>query len=269
MKRLLCPQLPKPHRPATLSEDEANHAVRVLRLKDGDSVEAIDGQGHSVPAILRTHGGAVRLELTTADLRTAEMRTEAADSVVPLILEMAVLKGDAMEWVVEKAVELGVRTLVPTLTAHTIVQMKNKGPEAFRERWQKIADQALKQCGRLERLQIENPITLENLTAQSPMTDRFPRYWCDETARGHSTPDFLTVLNTRVLSENAEAPEAIRLLIGPEGGWSEAERGLLAPSTSKVSLGPLVLRAETAAVYGASLVAAAYRASDRLTKKRG
>ena len=54
-----------------------------------------------------------------------------------------------MEWVVEKAVELGVTTLVPILAAHTVVQMDRKGPEAFRERRQKIADQALKQCGRL------------------------------------------------------------------------------------------------------------------------
>lgn len=264
MRRILCPQLPKPNRPVTLPETEANHAVRVLRLKDGDTVEAIDGQGHSAPAILRTHGGPARLEVAgTASPAWIPPRSEAQGAVVPLVLEMAILKGDAMEWVVEKAVELGARALVPTVTAHTIVQVKSKGPEAFRDRWQKIADQALKQCGRLERLEVELPAKLEDLVARHPGATR---YWCDEAA-GADAPDLFSDL-----LENPGRPE-IRLLIGPEGGWSEAERGLLAPAARKVTLGPLVLRAETAAVHGISLIAAAHRASPailgRLTKTRG
>lgn len=258
MKRVLCPQLPKPHRPATLSEDEANHAVRVLRLRDGDTVEAIDGQGHSAPAILRMQGGVTRLELTSG----GGARVESANAIVPLVLEMAVLKGDAMEWVVEKAVELGVHALDPVLTAHTVVQIKNKGPEAFRERWQKIADQALKQCGRLERLQIGLPISLESLILKHPATNRVPRYWCDE-ASVSSAPE---------LQQKLSGPlqyNEVRLLIGPEGGWSEEERGWLATSAEKVQLGPLILRAETAALYGVSLLTAALRASNRLTKTHG
>lgn len=264
MKRLLCPQLPKPHRPVTLTEDEANHAVRVLRLRDGDSVEAIDGQGHSVPAILRLQGGTPRLELAVArqTSHAVQVRTDAENAIVPLTLEIAVLKGDAMEWIVEKAVELGVRKLVPVLTAHTVVQTKSKGPEAFRERWQKIADQALKQCGRLERLQIEVPTSLEQVIAKQPATAQSPRLWCDEAA-GQAASDLYTRLgNPREVSE-------IRLLIGPEGGWSEEEREWLASSAERISLGPLVLRAETAALFGASLVAAALRASKRLTKTHG
>jgi 16S rRNA (uracil1498-N3)-methyltransferase len=261
MKRVLCPQLPKPHRPVTLSEDEANHAVRVLRLRDGDSVEAIDGQGHSAPAILRTQGGVIRLELASGESRAAQ-RTDAPNAVVPLVLEMAVLKGDAMEWVVEKAVELGVRTLVPVLTAHTVVQIKHKGPEAFRERWQKIADQALKQCGRLERLKIETPAALEQIITRHPASARSPRYWCDEAA-GLATPELSQKL------QSAGSLDQVRLLIGPEGGWSEEERGWLAPAAEKVQLGPLILRAETAALYGVSLVTSALRASNRLTKKDG
>lgn len=258
MKRVLCPQLPKPHRPATLSEDEANHAVRVLRLRDGDTVEAIDGQGHSTPAILRLHGDTARLELASG----ASPRVEAANAIVPLVLEMAVLKGDAMEWVVEKAVELGVHALCPVLTAHTVVQIKNKGPEAFRERWQKIADQALKQCGRLERLRIEAPTDLELLIAHHPSTARVPRYWCDEASVANA-PELHTKLSGSLQYDE------VRLLIGPEGGWSEEERGWLATSSEKVQLGPLILRAETAALYGVSLLTAALRASNRLTKTHG
>ena len=146
LKRILCSKIPEPHRAVELEETEATHATRVLRLKDGDRVEAMDGKGHSALATLRTRNGPPRLEYiekTEAQVSTGQL--------VPIILEMSVLKGDAMEWVVEKAVELGVTTLVPVLTAHTVVQMDRKGPEAFQERWQKIADQALKQCGRLDR----------------------------------------------------------------------------------------------------------------------
>jgi 16S rRNA (uracil1498-N3)-methyltransferase len=270
MKRILCPQLPKPHRPVTLHDDEANHVVRVLRLRDGDSVEAIDGQGHSAPAILRMHGGPPRLELATAPKDSphraaqASARTEAPGAVVPLTLEMAVLKGDAMEWVVEKAVELGVRTLVPVVTAHTVVQLKAKGPEAFRERWQKIADQALKQCGRLERLEIALPVGLEERVRAEPRSAQSPRYWCDEAA-GPGAAD----LPSRLASLRPGGFEEVRLLIGPEGGWSEEERQWLAPAAERIQLGPLILRAETAAIYGISQIVAALRGANLLTKTHG
>jgi 16S rRNA (uracil1498-N3)-methyltransferase len=263
MKRVLCPQLPKPQRPVVLSEDEANHAVRVLRLRDGDSVEAIDGQGHSAPAILRVLGGPPRLELAMHE-KAAAARTDAPDAVTPLILEVAILKGDAMEWVVEKAVELGVRSLAPVLTAHTVVQIKNKGPEAFRDRWQKIADQSLKQCGRLERLEVQIPLPLEEAIARNPASAQAPRFWCDEAA-GTQAVDLPRDLQSLTSLSRAT------LLIGPEGGWSAEERQWLSstPGIRKVQLGPLILRAETAALYGASLLTGAIRSANRLTKTHG
>jgi 16S rRNA (uracil1498-N3)-methyltransferase len=214
-----------------------------------------------VPAILRTQGGVTRLEL--AQTGNASVRTEAPGSVVPLVLEIAVLKGEAMEWVVEKAVELGVRELVPVLTAHTVVQIKAKGPEAFRERWQKIADQALKQCGRLERLLVQAPAPLERVISEHPASARVHRFWCDEAA-GEKAAE----LAQQAAPAAASATE-LRLLIGPEGGWSEEERSWIAGSASRVRLGPLVLRAETAALYGVSLLTSALRASNLLTKKDG
>ncbi|MGK5085554.1 RsmE family RNA methyltransferase [Bdellovibrionota bacterium FG-1] len=263
MKRLLCPQLPKPNRPSPLAETEAVHAIRVLRLKNGDTVEAIDGQGHSAPAILRIHGGLARLELAATDLYTAQVRTSAPDTIVPLTLELAILKGDAMGWAVEKSVELGVSRLIPTITAHTVVQVKMKGPEAFRERWQKIADQALKQCGRLDRLIIDLPTPLEELIAREPSSTDSPRFWCDEAATD-ATPDLLSAFRA------SSAPiHPVRLLIGPEGGWSEQERELLSAAAQRVSLGPLVLRAETAAVFGSSVLVAGLRSANRLTRTGG
>ena len=169
---------------------------------------------------------------------------------MPTLLEMAVLKGEAMEWVIEKAVELGIQEVIPVLTAHTVVQMKNKGPESFRERWQKIADQALKQCGRLDRMEVKTPIALEILVSSN-----LPglRLWCDEAGK-NDVPFLLDYLD----SLPPENPSNLRVLIGPEGGWSQNERILLgngqfASPIIRIGLGPYILRAETAALLAISL----------------
>lgn len=256
-KRLLCPTIPQPDRPAELPESEAEHATRVLRLRDGDRIEAMDGHGRSAEVILRVRGGSVRLEYAG----------EAATSRTPIpdfTLEMAILKGDAMEWVVEKSVELGVKTLIPVITDHTVVQIKQKGPEVFQQRWQKIADQALKQCGRLDRLEIELPMDLEELLVKQTCSEKTPRLWCDEADR-EETPELLDWFIQK--NTSAASLEGTRLLIGPEGGWSQQERELLSrssPHLIRLSLGPWVLRAETAAITSTGLITAFLRRNQRL-----
>jgi 16S rRNA (uracil1498-N3)-methyltransferase len=168
-----------------------------------------------------------------------------------VVLELSVLKGDAMEWVVEKAVELGVSALVPVLAERTVVQMGRKGPESFRERWQKIADQALKQCGRLDRMAIGVPSRLEELLRNTPPAEN--RIYFDEEARAEA-PTLWGVLTGGL----PQTP--VRLLIGPEGGWAPPERRMIEASRAQsASLGPLVLRAETAAIAAVSLLTAALR----------
>jgi 16S rRNA (uracil1498-N3)-methyltransferase len=183
--------------------------------------------------------------------------------MVPVVLEIAVLKGDAMEWVIEKATELGIRSVQPILTDHTVIQIKNKGPSFFQERWQKIADQALKQCGRLDRLKVETPVALEDLLLRKPAVDAWIRFWCDEQQRngGRGT------LADWILAPGSEFPPDVKIMIGPEGGWSPQERVILKKYCDdlpgrviSVGLGPLVLRAETAAIFAMSLTSAFIRA---------
>src|SRR5690349_4600539 len=114
-KRLLCSNLPSLNKPVHLSEDEAHHATRVIRLRDGDPIEAIDGRGSSIIATLRLREGPPRLEFLEKKQNIVVGGDAHLTSVLPIVLEMAVLKGDAMEWVIEKSVELGVGRLIPVL----------------------------------------------------------------------------------------------------------------------------------------------------------
>ena len=254
MKRVLSSQLPAKGHPTQLGADESRHVLQVLRLRNGDPIEVIDGQGHAVLARLLLRGKDAWVELDDRpELNPGPTTIDPARAaVIPVVLELAVLKGDAMEWAIEKAVELGIQKLIPLLTAHTVVQMDRKGPEAFRERWQKIADQALKQCGRLQKLELALPIPLVEYLEAEPSHPSAPRLWFDESAT-HQAPDLaLWLSQPRKLT-------GIRLLVGPEGGWSQIEKSLLSPSTERISLGPLILRAETAALYGISLTSAYFR----------
>lgn len=247
MKRVLVEKLPSPDRPTPLPEDEAHHLLQVLRVRNGEHIEALDGKGGKM---------AVEVELLgkgAAQIRSrGEVSRDPRLAALPILLEMAVLKGDAMEWTVEKAVEIGVKTFVPVLCAHAVVQVDRKGPKFYQERWQKIADQALKQCGRLERMEVREPVELEVLLTEK----RALRIWADEAARAESPHVFETLSKV----EAKERVRGVAILIGPEGGWSESERALLSRSDcASTSLGPWVYRAETAALFATSLVAASMR----------
>lgn len=245
-KRLLCTQLPSKEKPSLLNETEAHHAIVVLRLRDGEPIAALDGQGHQATVILRLIEGPPRLEYSEPHMTASTLAR------LPLTLEMAVIKGNAMEWCIEKAVELGVEKFFPILTDFTVIQIKEKGPGAFRERWQKIADQALKQCGRLYRMEVQLPIQLES-HLQNFQEASITRLWCDETSRS-AAPYLPHALNF---------DRPLHLLIGPEGGWSPKEITLLSTHahTHRTHLGPLILRAETAALFAVSVIASQFFAN--------
>jgi 16S rRNA (uracil1498-N3)-methyltransferase len=247
MKRALVDTLPGPDRPSLLSDDEAHHLLKVLRVRNGDRIEALDGRGSKMETEIEFLGkGKARL------LPRGETVRDPRLGALPIVLEMAVLKGDAMEWTVEKAVELGVRSFVPVVCAHGVVQVDRKGPEFYRDRWQKIADQSLKQCGRLERMEVRPPLGLPELIVEK----RALRIWADEASRADSPHVFETLSEVPA----AERLRGVAILVGPEGGWSDSERELLSRSECRsTSLGPWVYRAETAALFATSLVAASMR----------
>ncbi len=246
MKRILIPVLPTDEKGLVIPEDEAHHLIQVLRARNGDEVECLDGKGSFCRGRVEFTGkGSARI------LPLSKPESNPKLFSVPLRLEMAILKGDAMEWVIEKAVEIGVRDFVPLETAHCVVQLDKKGPAAFRERWQKIADQALKQCGRLDRMKVFDPIPFQDVT-KTPST----RFFLDESSRAN-TPNLIEALSK---DPKRLVTEGVSIVVGPEGGWNDAERRYISQSSiPSVSLGPWVLRAETAALFAASLIVGSMR----------
>jgi 16S rRNA (uracil1498-N3)-methyltransferase len=247
MRRALCSSLKiSRSKPVEIPESEARHLVSVMRLGPGDEIELLDGMGFRANARLLMRDKKVFGELTE------EPVTDSARCSLPIRLHLAILKGDAMEWVIEKAVELGVRSLVPVETEFTVVKIHKKGADAFRERWQRIADQALKQCGRLDRMEIAEPVSFEQL-----LIDSTPMFWLDETLAREGTDEshLASIVNSAPIQGERS------LLIGPEGGLSPTERGRLLHLTgagkkviTRAHLGSLILRAETAALLGVSLL---------------
>lgn len=253
MKRFLVPRIPaSPGQRIALPENESHHALHVFRLREGDAVEAVDGKGGYFKARIRIQRQAKEaiVWLERAE-DPAQPSVDPLQALVPVTLELAILKGEAMEWAIEKAVELGVLRFQPVVTDHTVVQIAKKGSERFRERWIKIAEQALKQSERLHAMEVSEPIELQALLSR-PLGESEARFWGAEREEG--APSLLSALQGR--SKTA----SVRLLIGPEGGWSAQEKLLLRREKAQsVNLGPLILRAETAALSACSVLGAWHR----------
>ncbi len=198
---------------------------RVLRLNDGEALILCDGAYHTQD--VTWHGD--RFVATAAPQTHAPLKTQ-------LHVAAGVLKGERQEWLIEKSAELGVDVFVPLQLDHGVVRVHDGADK--QARWQAIADGALEQCGRTWRMQVTLPMTLAQWL---PGT----RAWFADETGGACW--------TTVTSQPTDLPW--RIALGPEGGWSAKERGLLHQhGADAISLGPLVLRAETAGLVAAAIV---------------
>jgi 16S rRNA (uracil1498-N3)-methyltransferase len=198
----------------------ANYLGNVLRLGPGAELLIFDGVSGEWLARI---AGAGKREMTLL----VERLTREAESIPDLWLAFAPVKRAQTDWLVEKATELGIARLIPVLTQRTIAERVRL------ERLQKIAIEASEQCGRTRVPDILEPMSLRHFIEELDPDRRF--YFADE---GGGEPPARTY---------AEGPGVI--LIGPEGGFTEEERALVRGSgASAISLGPRILRAETAAL---------------------
>jgi 16S rRNA (uracil1498-N3)-methyltransferase len=232
------------HQKILISPEESKHVLQVMRCKIGDPIELIDTQKHLIwTAVIQNQKAPLEILITG-------QKQKPFFKPIDYSLDVAITKQDSMEWVIEKAVELGCAQLQPIFSQHTVIKTSSQKDELFfQHRWQKIADQALKQCERTHRLTILTPVRFQTYI-ESLLRHSSPLFWCDETADVKIT--LMEVLQKQPLEPFSH------FLIGPEGGFSDAERILLRKALNQnvvpISLGSLILRAETAAVYTLSLL---------------
>ncbi len=218
----------------SLEREQANYLLNVMRLGEGAAVLVFNGRDGEWLARIETRGK------RQVDL-VLERQTRPQVSGPDLHYLFAPLKRTRLDYMVQKATEMGVTRLQPVLTRHTQVQRVNV------ERMRANAIEAAEQCGILRVPAVDEPARLERVVAGWDAAR--PLVFCDE---GSEHADPLAVLGRL-------KPGPLALLVGPEGGFDEAERELLStqPFVTRISLGPRILRADTAAVAALALVNAA------------
>lgn len=228
----------------TLSSDETHHLTHVLRLKAGSEVFVFDGQGSEYRCEF------VAVNTNRAQLDIIDVLTDRVESPVYLTLAQAMAKGEKLDFIIQKATELGVSRIVPLVTEHADVKLSREQALKRLDRWQRISLEAMKQSGRRKLVEITAPIALkEFLAAQSLAANRgILLVFSERGGEGISEP--LACAN-----DGANDPQVVTAMIGPEGGWTAGELDLLDEHGAKaVTLGPRILRTETAAIAAITLI---------------
>lgn len=232
--RIFCPELPDEGAGVTLPDGASRHVVKVLRMGTGDALRLFDGRGREHDAtIVEAAGRRARVTLLAA-------REPAAESPLKVSLLQAVSRGERMDLVVQKTTELGVTGIQPVFTRRSVVRLEGDRARRRVEHWRGVAIAACEQCGRASLPDVRPPRKLEDaLDACGPGVNRLLLDASAETA----------------LTAARVTGEEIALLTGPEGGLTATERqAAIESGFTPVSLGPRVMRTETAAVVAVALI---------------
>ncbi len=212
--------------------EEARHALKVMRLRVGECCELFDGCGHALRARITATAGASSMQLEAEEL------LPPLPPVAGITLALAIPKGTNMDLIVQKAVEMGVSRIIPLISERTIVRLDATQAEARAAKWQRTVLEACKQCGVNTLPVVETP----QRYARFLMRDDLPplRLQCA------LVPDAQPLRTVLEAGRTAGATNAA-LLIGPEGDFSPAEyKNGREAGFAPVSLGPIILRVETA-----------------------
>ncbi|MGI6224640.1 MAG: 16S rRNA (uracil(1498)-N(3))-methyltransferase [Peptococcales bacterium] len=227
-----------------IKDDDAHHLSQVLRLKEGEQIIVFAGTG--VEYLVEIND--ISTGLVIGDI--LGVTSSQRDSHVNVTLVQGIPKGDKMDLIVQKCTEVGIARIIPVLTERTVVKLDKDKQKKRQDRWQKIAQEASKQCQRATVPQIEDICTWPQYFAKNDLLGPTLVLWENESSYGLKA----------FLKENTEL-EHITLVIGPEGGLSRQEvKQLLARGASTVTLGPRILRTETAGL--AALIMVLYELGD-------
>ncbi len=228
---------------ATLVGAQAEHMARVLRAQKGMEADVVAG-GH----VFHAEVVAVSLAGEQSEVRFNLIAELEADPAMPITLALAIYKFDHIEWAMEKATELGVAAIAPTIARRTDKHLAQAAEKRV-ERWRRIAYEAAKQARRSDVPVIHDPVPLAARVKAASDATRIV------LAEQERTTTLRHALDEIDAAAGTEMP-SIEIAIGPEGGWAPAEEALFDSSGWRaVTLGPRILRAETAAIAALAVVA--------------
>jgi 16S rRNA (uracil1498-N3)-methyltransferase len=230
----------------TLDPSESHHCLDVLRMKKGDRTTVFDGRGHEATVeIANAARGRVDFKVL--------QHSKSPELACELVLGQAIPKGKNMDLIIEKATELGAASIVPLLSERTVVRLDADEALDKKNKWQRVAIEAGKQCGRNWLPDVRKPVTPK---AFFEAGEKF-----DLMLIASLQPDaqhIKTVLREKpgdAASIAEAAPRRVLVLVGPEGDFTPAEVSLAKSAGCRpITLGPIILRTETAAMYCLSVL---------------
>jgi 16S rRNA (uracil1498-N3)-methyltransferase len=226
-----------------LSEEEAQHATRVLRLGVGAAIRIFDGRGQEFDA------GIVEVGKHTVRVEVGRLRSATPETGVALMLVQAVLKGDKMDDVIRDAVMLGVSAIQPIVTERTAISLAALNRGDRRERWERIAVSSTKQCGRAVVPAIRTPVPFGRPVFSA----------AEDTLSVMCVEPGLAAGGNPVSSLPTRPPRAAQVLVGPEGGWTPEEVARGVTSASLLTLGGRTLRADAMALIALTAILTHWR----------
>lgn len=223
-------------RHVTLTEGLAHRVIHVLRMKIGDRAILCDSQGNEWVAEI------TKLEPNAVSLSLIEPFSSQTELTVSVTLMQGIPKGEKMDFIVQKATELGVQKIVPMFTKRTVVQLSPERARSKRERWQRVAISAVEQSGGKIVPEIALPVKFRQAVEEASRADLWLLFYeaADEPLR-------------EVLQHFKNANQVV-VMVGPEGGFDPSEVSMAQKEGAKVvSLGKRILKTETAAIVAVAL----------------
>ncbi len=225
----------------TIRGQEARHIARVLRLRTGDRVDIFDGTGKEYQGKITRQGS------HAVTVRILETTVPDRESPLTVIMGQSLIKGNKMDFVIQKATEMGVSEFVPFVSVRSITRLDGSKSDHRVDRWRKIAVAASKQCGRLIPMRVESVLGFDETLRRSSAGAQRIILW--ERGEG-KLKAFL-----RKKDQQSAGFSGVYFLVGPEGGFSDEEvRQAEAAHFVPVGLGSRLLRAETAGLTFISIV---------------
>lgn len=229
---------------------EAHHALRVLRLKQGDEAIVLDGAGNEFLC-----------DVESASHDSLALGVKKKSFIPPppcsLTLFVGIPKGKTIESIIQKSVELGARTIAPLLTERVVTRLDAQGAAQKREQWQLVTIEAMKQCGAARLPEVQTPATIEHFLAPKEKPE-LQLVGSLQKERRHPREVFRAYEKA-----NGRPPRSAAMWIGPEGDFTSNELKTIQNSGAQpISLGHLVLRVETAAIYCLSMLNYEFNSAD-------